>query len=125
MGARNAALWYTHNAVQPAPLNFAITDASCLKCHQDVTAETYTPKKSITLAVEGEGRRGQGLGGDAGPNHWHQYLAQWQAGAPDAATCVTCHSGHSTDGTEQSGFQNAPTTGPVCEGCHKVLREEG
>ena len=124
MGARNAALWYTNNAVQPAPLNYPIADGSCLKCHQEVTQEAYTPKRSITLDVGGRESR-EGLGGEAGPNHWHVYLAQWQAATPDAATCVSCHPGHATDGTEQSGFQNAQATGVECEGCHTLLREGG
>ena len=37
MGARNAALWYSGRATQPAPLTLPIGDANCLKCHQDVT----------------------------------------------------------------------------------------
>jgi predicted CXXCH cytochrome family protein len=120
LGARNAAAWYTHTAVQPAKLTIPIQDANCLKCHQDVTQEGYTPKLSVTIA--GEGRRGEG---EAGPNHWHQILARWQSAAPNAGTCTSCHPGHSTDGTAQTGFQNIQTTRTVCEACHQTLREGG
>ena len=115
LGARNAVKWYTHTAVQPALLVFPIQDANCLKCHQEVTQEGYTPEQVVTITGEG--------GGEAGPNHWHEQLARWQAVAPNAATCTSCHPAHSTDGTAQTGFQTAETTHTVCEGCHQVLGE--
>ena len=118
LGARNTVAWYTHTAVQPAPLTFPIPDANCLKCHQAVTQRGYTPKQSVTII--GEGRRG---GEEAGPNHWHELLARWQAVAPNAGTCTSCHPGHSTDGSAQTGFENAQTTRTECEACHKVLGE--
>ena len=121
LGARNAVAWYTGTAVQPAPLTFPIQDANCLKCHQDVTQRGYVPKQSVTI-VGGEGRRG---GEEGGSNHWHEFLARWQATAANAGTCTSCHSGHSTEGTAQTGFENALTTRAVCEGCHQVLREGG
>ncbi len=118
LGARNTVAWYTHTAVQPAQLTFPIQDANCLKCHQDVTQRGYTPKQSVTIV--GEGRRGEE---EAGPNHWHEQLARWQAFAPNAGTCTSCHPGHSTDGTAQTGFENTQTTRTVCEACHQVLGE--
>ena len=120
LGARNTVAWYTHTAVQPAPLTFPIQDANCLKCHQDVTQRGYTPKQSVTIV--GEGRRG-GEGEEAGPNHWHEQLADWQAVVPNAGTCTSCHPGHSTDGTAQTGFENAQATRTVCEACHRTLGE--
>jgi len=119
LGARNAAAWYTHTAVQPAPLTFPIPDANCLKCHQDVTQRDYTPKQTVT--VVGGDRRGEGE--EAGPNHWHEWMARWQAAAPNAGTCTSCHPGHLTDGTAQTGFENVQTTRAVCEACHRVLGE--
>jgi len=116
LGARNAVAWYAHTAVQPAQLTVPIQDATCLKCHQDVIQRGYTPKQSVTIV--GEGRRG---GEEAGLNHWHEQLARWQAHASNAGTCTGCHPGHSTDGTVQTGFENAQTTRTVCEACHQVL----
>jgi hypothetical protein len=119
LGARNTVAWYTHTAVQPAQLTFPIQDANCLKCHQDVTQRGYTPKQSVTIVGEG----GRGEEEEAGPNHWHELLARWQAFAANAGTCTSCHPGHSTDGTAQTGFENAQTTRAVCEACHRVLGE--
>jgi nitrate/TMAO reductase-like tetraheme cytochrome c subunit len=119
LGAHNALAWYTHTAVQPAKLTVPIRDANCLKCHQDVTQRGYTPKQSVTII--GEGRRGEGE--EAGPNHWHEVLARWQAVAANAGTCTSCHPGHSTDGTAQTGFENVQTTRAVCEACHRTLGE--
>ncbi len=99
-------------------MTFPLQDANCLKCHQDVIQRGYTPKQSVT--IDGIGRRG---GGEAGPNHWHEQLARWQTVAPNAGTCTSCHGGHVTDGTAQTGFENAQTTRGVCEACHQVIGE--
>lgn len=115
LGARNGVAWYTNTAVQPAKLTIPIQDANCLKCHQDVIQKGYTPKLSVTLGGEG--------GEEAGPNHWHEDLARWQAAAPNAGPCTSCHPGHTTDGTAQTGFQNARTTLTLCDACHQVLSE--
>ncbi len=98
MGARNAAAWFTHTATQPAPLTIPIKDDNCLKCHQDVTSQT-------TLN-----------------NHFHGFLSRWQAVDPNAGSCVSCHSGHLTDGQASTGFTNAARTQSVCDACHAVLR---
>jgi nitrate/TMAO reductase-like tetraheme cytochrome c subunit len=118
LGAHNALAWYAHTAVQPAKLTVPIRDANCLKCHQAVTQRGYTPKQSVTIG--GEFGRGEE---EARTNHWHEFLARWQAAAPNAGTCTSCHPGHSTDGTAQTGFENTQTTQSVCEACHRVLRE--
>jgi predicted CXXCH cytochrome family protein len=118
LGAHNALAWYTHTAVQPAKLTVPIRDANCLKCHQAVTQRGYTPKQSVTIGG-GFGRGEE----EARTNHWHEFLARWQAATPSAGTCTSCHPGHSTDGTAQTGFENTQTTQSVCEGCHRVLRE--
>jgi nitrate/TMAO reductase-like tetraheme cytochrome c subunit len=120
LGAHNALAWYTNTAVQPAKQTVPIRDANCLKCHQEVTQQGYTPKLPVTIG--GGGREG---GGEAGPNHWHVNLARWQAAVPDAGTCTSCHPGHATDSTAQTGFQNTLTTRTVCSACHRVLRESG
>jgi predicted CXXCH cytochrome family protein len=98
MGARNAVLWYTGQATQPAPLHYPISDANCLKCHQEVT------------------------GSRSRDNHFHYFLARWQAVDPQAATCVSCHGGHTTDGSADIAYLNQANTEQVCQSCHNVLR---
>jgi len=120
MGARNALLWYTGKAVQPAVLTTPIGDENCLKCHQDVTVRGYTPKEQITL----QGVRVERRGGEGGTNHWHELLSRWQSRASDAGTCVSCHASHVTGSDAQSGFMDAQAVQAECESCHRVLRQE-
>lgn len=122
MGARNALMWYSGTAVQPAVLNFPIGDENCLKCHQQVTQRGFTPQESIT--VPGVGGRAEGREGEGGNNHWHQQLARWQAASPTAATCVSCHSGHAAGASAANGFMSAQAVQTVCDACHQVLRRE-
>jgi predicted CXXCH cytochrome family protein len=98
LGAHNAFLFYTGTAVQPAKLTQPIRDESCLKCHQNVT--------------NSRGRN----------NHFHAFLSRWQAIDPNAGACVSCHSGHTTDGSAANRFMNDIRTETVCEACHAVLR---
>lgn len=119
LGARNTAAWYTHTAVQPAQVTHPIGDPNCLKCHQDVVRRGYTPKHPVTIFREGRGGEEE----EGGPNHWHELLARWQASSPAAATCTSCHPGHSTDGTAETGFENVQATRSACEGCHRMLGE--
>jgi len=117
LGARNAMKWYTGTAVQPAPLTVAINDENCLKCHQDVTQKNFSPKENLP---------GAGRGDEGGlNNHWHVFLARWQASDPNAATCVSCHPAHSTDGSSQTGYMNLQTVQDVCQACHQNLNTEG
>ncbi len=120
MGARNALLWYTGNAVQPAVLNFPIGDGNCLKCHEQVTQALFTPQEQITIP----GARIGGRGEEGRANHWHQFLARWQAASSSAGSCVSCHSGHATGSTAQAGFMNSQTVQAMCDACHRVLRRE-
>ena len=127
MGARNAVLWYTGKAVQPAVLTTPISDENCTKCHANVTQQGFTPKEQISLAgvnVGGGSEGGFGGGGREGgrANHWHVQLSKWQAADPNAGTCVSCHAGHATGGTAQTGFMNASNVQQVCDACHRVLR---
>ncbi len=101
MGARNAVAWLTHTAKQPAPLTIPIRDDSCVKCHAQVTSR-----------------------GDF-ENHFHVFLARWQNQDLKAGTCVSCHGGHSTDGSAREAFLNEPRTRAVCEACHNALGEGG
>jgi nitrate/TMAO reductase-like tetraheme cytochrome c subunit len=119
LGARNAFAWYTRTAVQPAQQTIPIDDANCLKCHQEVVQPGFTPTQ--TVAIEGERRRGGEEEG--GPNHWHEDMARWQARVPTAGTCTSCHPGHSTSGTPETGFQDTQVTRQVCNDCHRTLGE--
>jgi len=119
LGARNALAWYTHTAGQPAKQTVPIQDANCLKCHQDVVQRGYVPKTTVQGLQERRGGEEEG-----GTNHWHERLAEWQAATPQAGTCTSCHSGHATDGTLATGFENTQTTQAVCESCHQTLRRE-
>jgi hypothetical protein len=103
-GAHNAFAFYTGTAIQPGKLAGAYPDENCLKCHQKVTARTQ--------AME-----------EGGEQHWHAFLTNWQAQDPNAATCVSCHPGHSTDVAANNNYQNIPETRAVCNACHQALRE--
>jgi predicted CXXCH cytochrome family protein len=98
LGSRNALAFFTHTAQQPAPLTIAISDANCIKCHQ----EAVTGQPDIN-------------------NHFHLFLPRWQAADPKAASCVTCHESHFSDGDAQIGFLNQARTEQVCLQCHQVL----
>ena len=119
MGARNALFWYTGTAKQPAPVTIPIGDANCLKCHQDVVQRGFTPKEQITVAGGG------GRGREGRNNHWHEMLTRWQSASPTAATCTSCHNGHNSGGTAQTGFMVDQTVQVQCDACHQVLRREG
>ncbi len=100
LGARDLAAWTMGRAAQPAVSTRPIEDANCLKCHADVIA-----RRDFN-------------------NHFHVFLAQWQARDPNAASCVSCHQAHHTDGEAQLQFLNRTTATNVCQACHAVLRNE-
>ena len=97
LGSRNTFRFFTHSDTQPAPLTVSIGDENCTKCHDDLNRQTDLS------------------------NHFHAYLARWQSADPHAASCVDCHTSHTTGGDAAQGFLRASDTGPVCEGCHTVL----
>lgn len=111
LGARNALKWYTGTAIQPAPLTQPIGDMNCLKCHQQITQPGYLPKNNNLTNI-----------GEAPNGHWHQFLSRWQTQTPNAGTCVSCHSGHATDGKVQILYLNEQQYTAVCDACHQVLR---
>lgn len=101
LGARNAGAYFTHTAVQPAPLTVAIADANCIKCHQ----ETMTRSDFN--------------------NHFHAFLTRWQAADPSAATCLDCHSAHNTSGDAQIAYLSQTPTEQQCQRCHNALGAGG
>ncbi len=120
LGARNALRWYTGTAIQPAVMTHTISDQNCLKCHQAVTGRGFTPQEHIVLpGIRGGEGRGEGEGRG---NHWHSFMARWQAASPVAGSCVSCHAGHITGNPDSQGFMNAQTVQAMCDACHQVLR---
>ena len=117
MGAHNALLWFTGTAQQPAVQTVPIGDENCLKCHQDVVLTSFVAKEQITVPGGRGGREGNGRN-----NHWHVFLTRWQAASTIAGTCTSCHGGHLTGGTTQSGFMVDQTVRQVCDACHQVMR---
>ncbi len=97
LGAKDLLAWMTGHATQPAAYTRPIDDANCLKCHAVVTQQRDFN------------------------NHFHVFLARWQAMDPNAATCVSCHQGHNTNGETQLAFLNREDTVAVCQQCHRTL----
>lgn len=110
MGARNAVMWYTGSATQPAPLTIPVGDDHCVKCHAEVKTEQFDMEVRSKIF---------------GPrSHYHAYLDQWKASDPQAtANCTACHSGHNLGGTDKTTWLVPATVQTVCEACHKVLDE--
>lgn len=101
-GARNAFMFLTRTAEQPAKLLGKYPDAICLKCHQDETV------------LAGEAEEGE-------KGHWHTYLTRWQARDANAASCATCHVSHSPESTRKDHYLIIPQVRRECEACHRVL----
>jgi len=94
LGAGDLIAFVTTTAKQPAPLTHPISDAACLKCHADtITTRNFN-------------------------RHFHAFLPQWQALDKNAATCVDCHSAHTTDGDPSIMFLQKAHTEEVCQRCH-------
>jgi hypothetical protein len=94
LGARDLTAFVSGHYPQPAPVTRPIGDDNCLKCHANVSqSQDFN-------------------------NHFHIFLPRWQARDPNAATCVTCHQGHATDGQASIGYLNQNSTERVCQRCH-------
>ncbi len=98
LGARDLVAFVSHNYTQPAPLTHPIPDENCLKCHSDIgQAQTFE-------------------------NHFHVLLPRWQQTQPTkAATCVDCHSAHTTDGRPDIVWVSISPTQQQCNGCHRTM----
>jgi predicted CXXCH cytochrome family protein len=53
--------------------------------------------------------------------HFHAFLSRWQAIDQNAATCVDCHSAHTTNGDPTLDFLEQQQTIKVCENCHSKI----
>jgi predicted CXXCH cytochrome family protein len=101
VGGHDLIAFVTHTDTQPAPLTVPIGDSNCLKCHADVVQTRDFNR------------------------HFHAFLPQWQAQDPHAATCVSCHSAHTTAGTADLMYLVENPTTQVCQTCHQSFRPQG
>jgi len=101
IGASDLFLFVTNQARQPAPLLTPIADANCLKCHSEIP-QTQSFNR-----------------------HFHAFLAKWQGLDKNAATCVSCHTGHTTDGSEAIVFLQQARTIAICQQCHTAVGAGG
>ena len=101
LGATDLFAYLAGTAQQPAPLKVPITDGNCLKCHAD-TARTQDFNR-----------------------HFHAFLSKWQAIDNSAATCVACHSAHTTDGNATISFLQEQRATAVCQRCHQAVGAGG
>lgn len=97
LGTKDLIAWKLGRATQPAVHTAPIADVNCLKCHT-----TLLQQQDMN-------------------NHFHIFLSRWQARDKKAATCVSCHQSHTTDGEASLGFLNRTATTNVCQACHSVL----
>lgn len=95
-GATDLISYFSRHYPQPAALEEPYPDANCLKCHANIAQ-----KQDFN-------------------NHFHVFLPRWQAIDKHAATCVSCHLSHDTNGDIKIGFLNEKTTVAVCQKCHAV-----
>jgi hypothetical protein len=95
-GATDLISFFSGHYPQPAALEEPYPDANCLKCH-------------ATIAQNQDFN-----------NHFHVFLAQWQAIDKNAATCVSCHVSHDTSGDAKIAFLNETTTEAICQKCHSA-----
>jgi predicted CXXCH cytochrome family protein len=110
MGARNAVMWVTGRATQPAPLTNPITDEHCVKCHGGVTGEEHDADVRSKLF---------------GPlGHYHANFIRWQEMDQNAGSCVSCHSGHDLGGVTKNKWIVTASVKDVCQACHDVMNTD-
>jgi hypothetical protein len=96
-GSTDLISFFSGHYPQPAALEEPYPDANCLKCHAAITQ-----KQDFN-------------------NHFHVFLAQWQARDKNAASCVSCHLSHDKSGDAKIAFLNEKTTVAVCQSCHTAV----
>lgn len=96
-GSTDLISYFSGHYPQPAALEEPYPDTNCLKCHANVTQ-----KQDFQ-------------------NHFHIFLPRWQSLDKHAATCVSCHLSHDTNGDAKISFLNEKTTVAVCERCHAAV----
>lgn len=94
-GATDLVSYFSGHYPQPAVQDNPIGDGNCMKCHYAV------------------------LSNQDFSNHFHLFLAKWQALDPiNAAHCVDCHVSHDTKNDAGAVFLDQTTTIAVCQKCH-------
>ena len=98
LGATDVIAFVGKKYPQPTHATHPIPDENCLKCHSDIgTAQTFE-------------------------NHFHVLLPRWQQVRPDAsATCVDCHSAHTTDGRSDIAWVSVNPAQAQCNACHQIM----
>lgn len=96
-GASDLVSYFSGHYPQPALQDNPIGDGNCLKCHTNLSQ-----KQDLS-------------------NHFHLFLARWQTADPNAATCVSCHNGHNTQGNAKIAYLNEKETTAICQKCHTAL----
>lgn len=95
-GAQDLVAYDSGHYHAPAIAINALGDGSCTKCHQDtITNRTFN-------------------------NHFHVFLANWQAVDKNAAHCVDCHVAHPKGDVKQQ-FLSTQKVQTICQSCHNVL----
>lgn len=97
-GAGNLFAFVTHTGKQPAMLKGPFPDADCIKCHEEIISNQQISQ------------------------HYHIFLPRWQAADPNAASCVSCHTTHTTDGDLSIQFLQVNRTQDICQQCHNRLQ---
>jgi predicted CXXCH cytochrome family protein len=94
-GAQDLVAFYSGHYPQPAKLEEPMPDSNCTRCHADVlTKQDFS-------------------------NHFHVFLARWRAVDPkNVASCVSCHSSHSTTGLASDMYLMQDSTLQICQRCH-------
>jgi predicted CXXCH cytochrome family protein len=98
-GASDLVSYFFEDYPQPAIQDKPINDGNCYKCHADIAQ-----KQEMN-------------------NHFHVFLRKWQAADKSAATCVSCHNGHNTNGDLSIKYLNEKDTALICQKCHAVAGE--
>ncbi len=98
-GSTDLISYFSGHYPQPAALEGPYPDANCLKCH-----EAVTQKQDFS-------------------NHFHVFLARWQAVDKNAAGCASCHASHDKSGDATISYLNKDKTINVCQQCHTAIGE--
>lgn len=100
LGARDLIAYVKGGYPQPSVQTHPIPDANCLKCHADISDN------------------------QAFSNHFHTLLPRWRSLAFEtAATCVDCHSSHTTDGDATISYLNKTRVNEQCNSCHRIMSD--
>lgn len=99
LGARNFITFVLGQNHHPAEMRVPFDDAGCAACHADLLTDAHST------------------------NHYHFYLARWQALSPgQAGTCASCHHAHAAESQLGQTEPDAGAMDAVCQRCHAQAR---